>query len=91
MKWRWQGSSPSTLEPSQDQGIICIRYITYREKFDFDRFYALEALRNNRDLSRFDPEQIKQLRVKIEEDKMLPTEDKKKRPKKTGGLLPDWM
>jgi hypothetical protein len=37
------------------------------EKFDFERFYALDAIKNGKDTSRFDSSYISELRDKLEQ------------------------
>ncbi|CAD8125101.1 unnamed protein product [Paramecium sonneborni] len=58
------------------------------DKFDFQRFYALEAINNNRDLSKYDSSLISQLKSELTQtvEKKSATKIKKVKP-----TLPTWF
>ncbi|CAK62649.1 unnamed protein product (macronuclear) [Paramecium tetraurelia] len=58
------------------------------EKFDFQRFYALEAINNNRDLSKFDSSLIAQLKSELTQQVALKTSTK---VKKQRASFPSWL
>ncbi|CAD8118402.1 unnamed protein product [Paramecium sonneborni] len=58
------------------------------DKFDFQRFYALEAINNNRDLSKFDSSLISQLKSELTQQVSLKTNTKVKKQRAT---FPSWL
>ncbi|CAD8124157.1 unnamed protein product [Paramecium sonneborni] len=58
------------------------------DKFDFQRFYALEAINNNRDLSKFDSSLIAQLKSELNQQVALKTSTKVKKQRAT---FPSWL
>lgn len=61
------------------------------QKFDFNRFYALDALNNNRDTSKYDASLLQSVKSELQEAAALPADNGANKTKKFKPQLPEWL